>query len=270
MKITYLGTGSAEGIPALFCTCDGCETARKLGGKNIRSRSQSLINKDLLIDFPADTFLHTLHNQLVLDDVHSVLITHTHSDHFYLDDLIQKNETTNNNPLHIYGGLAASDTIQRSNLLLNGKVLFTMLHAYNKLALENGYKVTPLIASHSSKEQCFIYIIEKDNKSILYAHDTGYFPQETWEYLARTSIKFDIVSLDCNQVNRKEKMETHMGITENLLVIEKLRFLKQIDENTVFVLNHISHKVELIHDEIQKLVDKYELTVAYDGLEVRC
>ena len=50
MKFTYLGTSSCEGIPALFCNCPRCEGARRLGGKNIRTRTQALINEDLLID----------------------------------------------------------------------------------------------------------------------------------------------------------------------------------------------------------------------------
>ena len=31
MKIQYLGTGAAEGIPAIFCECDTCKKARELG-----------------------------------------------------------------------------------------------------------------------------------------------------------------------------------------------------------------------------------------------
>lgn len=60
MKLTYYGTAAAEGFPALYCHCDACERARKSGGKNIRTRSQALINDDLLIDFPADTYMHEL------------------------------------------------------------------------------------------------------------------------------------------------------------------------------------------------------------------
>ena len=44
MKITYLGTGAAEGVPALFCNCDTCRTVRALGGREIRSRTQILVD----------------------------------------------------------------------------------------------------------------------------------------------------------------------------------------------------------------------------------
>ena len=33
MKIKFLGTGAAEGWPALFCECAACKKAEELGGK---------------------------------------------------------------------------------------------------------------------------------------------------------------------------------------------------------------------------------------------
>lgn len=40
MKIQYLGTAASEGWPALFCSCEACEKARKLGGRNILKRRE--------------------------------------------------------------------------------------------------------------------------------------------------------------------------------------------------------------------------------------
>lgn len=87
MKITYLGTAATEGFPALFCNCKYCKEGRELGGKNIRTRSQALINDDLLIDFPADTYSHFLQNGIEGDKIKYLFITHSHSDHFYTNDL---------------------------------------------------------------------------------------------------------------------------------------------------------------------------------------
>ena len=58
MKLQYFGTAAAEGWPSLFCGCDACRRAREAGGRNIRTRSQAMIDDKLLIDFPADTYLH--------------------------------------------------------------------------------------------------------------------------------------------------------------------------------------------------------------------
>ena len=33
MRIKYLGTGAAEGIPGMFCACAACKRALKAGGK---------------------------------------------------------------------------------------------------------------------------------------------------------------------------------------------------------------------------------------------
>ena len=48
MKLQFLGTAAAEGFPALFCQCENCKRARELGGRNIRSRSQALVDGKIL------------------------------------------------------------------------------------------------------------------------------------------------------------------------------------------------------------------------------
>lgn len=87
MKLQYFGTAAAEGWPALFCDCDACRRAKAAGGRNIRTRSQALIDDRLLIDFPADTYLHVLHYGLDLNRVDAVIVTHAHEDHFYPKEL---------------------------------------------------------------------------------------------------------------------------------------------------------------------------------------
>ena len=87
MKIQFLGTAAAEGMPAVFCNCAVCQEARRLGGKNIRTRSQALIDDQLLIDLPADTYMHFLTNGIEGDRIGHLLITHSHEDHLYPDEL---------------------------------------------------------------------------------------------------------------------------------------------------------------------------------------
>ena len=87
MKLTYLGTAAAEGWPALFCRCEYCMKALERGGKNLRTRSQAMVNDDLLIDFPADSFSHMQQNGLDFSAVKNLLITHSHMDHFSPSDL---------------------------------------------------------------------------------------------------------------------------------------------------------------------------------------
>ena len=116
MKFQYLGTAAAEGIPAIFCQCENCEKCRKAGGRNIRTRSQAIINDDLLIDFNADSYMHFLNNNTDTSKIKYCLITHTHSDHFYPDDFNMRisgfAHLKDNFPLTLYGSEIAGKVIE--------------------------------------------------------------------------------------------------------------------------------------------------------------
>lgn len=88
MEIQYLGTAAAEGLPALFCGCEICNQARKAGGKEVRTRTQSLIDNKILIDFPPDTYTHAISYGLELGQIGHLLVTHSHMDHFFPVELI--------------------------------------------------------------------------------------------------------------------------------------------------------------------------------------
>ena len=82
MRIQYWGTAAAEGIPGIFCGCDVCREAREKGGRYIRTRSQVLLDGVLLVDFGADTYMHSLQYGFDMSKLEHVLITHIHADHF--------------------------------------------------------------------------------------------------------------------------------------------------------------------------------------------
>ena len=92
MKIRYLGTAAAEGWPALFCSCPICTHAREQGGKNLRTRTQAILDGELLLDFPPDTYCHALQHGLELAKVRTLLVTHSHMDHWFPTDLIHRHE----------------------------------------------------------------------------------------------------------------------------------------------------------------------------------
>ena len=57
MKIRFLGTGAAEGIPSFGCTCQRCQVARKEGVPNVRQRASVLIEAAghrILLDTPPE------------------------------------------------------------------------------------------------------------------------------------------------------------------------------------------------------------------------
>ncbi len=87
MKIKYLGKAAAEGVPSIFCESEACKQAMDMGGKYIRTRSQALINDDLLIDFPDDTYMHYLTYKFDWKRIKSCIITHSHQDYLYHEEV---------------------------------------------------------------------------------------------------------------------------------------------------------------------------------------
>ena len=60
MKITILGSGAAEGIPAFYCRCRVCSHAALKRGRNVRMRSSVLIDDAPKIDYGPDSYAQTL------------------------------------------------------------------------------------------------------------------------------------------------------------------------------------------------------------------
>lgn len=274
MKIKYLGTAAAEGIPALFCNCEVCNNARLRGGKEIKTRSQALIDDTVLIDFPADTYMHMLNNGIKPDRIHTLIITHSHSDHLYPKDFWCRNPGIANNieeqPLNVYltqPGFDESDTWMKKNGVVKERVMLHKISAFIPFVAE-GYRFVPLKADHDAKTEPVIYIIEKDGKALLYAHDTGYFPDETWEFLASYNKKFDFISLDCTGALLENYRFGHMGLSVCEEVRKRLLEMGLCDEKTVFCINHFSHNGNACHAELSASAENLGFITSYDGLEI--
>ena len=87
MKLRYLGTAAAEGIPAVFCNCPQCEAARKAGGHEIRTRAGALLDGCLKLDFGPDSYMQMLRDGLRFHPIQPILITHTPEDPFAYTDI---------------------------------------------------------------------------------------------------------------------------------------------------------------------------------------
>lgn len=272
MKITYYGTAAGEGWPGIFCACPLCLEARRRGGKNIRTRSQSLINDDLLLDLPPDNYLHSLYYGLDLSKVEALLFTHSHSDHCYTEDLECLREPyshTRRGLLEVCGNdTVAKKVMDRCGSLGSGeyRYLFRKMAA-NVPAKVLDYTVLPLRATHSRGEECLFYRISRDGKAILYAHDTGAFTEENMEALASSAEKLSLVSLDCTQQMHPDG-SYHMGLKDDVEQKEKLLAAGLADENTIWVLNHFSHNGGWLHEELCAQAEKYGFLASYDGMTI--
>jgi len=276
MEIQYLGTAAAEGWPALFCDCEICRNARKAGGKELRTRTQAIVDGRILIDFPPDTYTHALKFSLELGKIQHLLITHSHMDHFFPVELIHRHEHFGHHAegmLHVYGNEAVEKAFYDAVLIdrfrvhpLDEAVKFIRLEPFADFMAE-GYHIIPVPADHDRRETCFIYIIEKDGKCLLYGHDTGIkLSGEAWECIFRHT--YDLISLDAT-MGKKQIDGYHMGLPDDL---EMCRLLKEqgcIHENTVKVINHFSHNGEMTHEELEGFATDHGMLAAYDGMKVR-
>ena len=270
MKVKILGTAAAEGWPGIFCQCDSCVKARLNGGKDIRTRSSALIDNKYMIDFPPDTYSHVISNNIDLGSIEQLIITHSHSDHFYPKDLFMRTEvfaTLNSTKiLHVYGneGVKEKYEIAMEDAKTEGIIEFSEVFPFMSFKAGDAI-VIPLPADHNKKERCYVYIIESDGKKLLYGHDSGYFPEETWKAIKEHHL--DIVLLDCT-FGPRDRSEGHMGFPCNVRVKDRLINQGSADENTKFVITHFSHNGNFLHNQLLELATPYGFEVAYDGIEL--
>lgn len=256
----------------MFCNCRICRNALKVKGKEFKTRSQTLIDDKLLIDFPADTYLHILNYGLDLRNIHHCIITHSHMDHFYPADFWCRFNgiayDIDEQPLNVYVTNAGyCEALKYYDENVDPRVKFHKIAPFEPFDVEE-YHIIPLAANHDPKSDPVIYIIEKGNQAILYANDTGIFPDSTWEYLQKYNKKFDLISIDCTGMARTDYRNGHLCLTTNKEVLDRMTAMGLCDDNTVVYVNHFSHNGNLTHEELVKEAQKFGLLATYDGLEV--
>ncbi|MDE7007033.1 MAG: hypothetical protein K2P07_02570 [Lachnospiraceae bacterium] len=270
MKIHFYGTGASEGVPAIFCRCGNCTKIRKMGGKNFRSRTSTRIDDDLMIDFSADVFDHMRYGGLDMSCIEYLVITHAHMDHFYPEELLHTAPPFAMPPqrkkLKVYGNEAVCHRLEKLGAERAADHLEVHpIRNFEEISIGN-YSIKALPAKHDFAQECHLYIVRKNGKVLLYAHDTGYFPEETWETLEGEY--FNGVVLDCTCCNGPTHFEGHMGFEDNIKVQKRMMENRMADSNTVFVANHFVHTYGPFQDEMEQAFQVYNFKAAYDGMEV--
>ena len=237
MKVKVLGTAACEGVPAMFCNCENCVMARELKGKNLRARTQTLIESDMLVDFNADTYLNGQRFGLDLSAVKYFLITHTHCDHFVPWEFDNLNSGVNKTEEKVYilGGAFVKEEMERvmgasARALFERHATFVELKAFETVAVGD-YVITPLKAYH--QKGALIYIIEKGDKRMLYCLDTGKLPEEDFEYLKGYGKTFDFVLMDCTYGRvPADKYGGHLSLYDGANQIKKMKDVGVVSDKT--------------------------------------
>ena len=275
MKIKYLGTGAAEGVPALFCDCDYCKNIRSLGEAEFRTRSQMVIDDIISVDFPPEAYAHSLKSGLSFARLKYLLITHSHMDHFYAHDFIlrgYKYAKFDGGILNIYGNAEVEKvfkecTAREMKPEIAEKIKLTVIKPYGVYEV-GGYKVITIPANHSKTEDALLFYVEKGGKGYLHLYDTGRISKEAFDFLKSNNAKADIVSFDCT-FGEAEGGENarHMGISDCLLMKDLLTERNIIDGNTKLIITHFSHNCNPTRAHVSDIAKKHGFIAAYDGLE---
>ena len=286
----FLGTGAAEGIPTPFCRCKICENARKKGGKEVRMRSSFRVSKELLIDFGPDLFAGCVKTGTDLYDLKHLLITHIHEDHLDIGNLFLKPMISRGNgeKIHIYfNGDAFKFTEALDKMGVDeGPTYFsdTLEKNYEVHKLEffkeyqiGEYEVTPIKGEHPAhfeKNAAGYLIRQKDGTKLLYALDTGYYSEETLDFLR--GHRLDILILECTfgSAMRGDQPYSHLDLHSCIKLCERLYEQGTLGEGTKVYLTHINQEQEYTHEDLEELCRKenrtkpYQMFVAYDGMEI--
>ncbi|MCM1237297.1 MAG: MBL fold metallo-hydrolase [Ruminococcus flavefaciens] len=270
MKILYMGTAAYEGVPSLFCNCRVCALSKRLGGRNVRSRSQALINGELLLDFNADAVRHYQQYSFDWEKICGCLITHSHCDHLYPDDMeiAAPWYTHRHKTINFYAAEAGYEKIKAVAVKTDGGIAANLIEAGKRFTV-GGYSVLPLPANHEKATSPVIYSITYGGKRMLYAHDTGVFPEETRAGL-KSEGYYNLISLDCTGCLglNGDWRDGHMSLKTNLEMLEFMKREGLVDGKTVVVVNHFSHNGGQTYDEMLEEAAKHGVTVSYDGLEI--
>lgn len=259
MKITFLGTGTSQGIPIIGSDHPVCHSK---DSRDKRLRVSLLLEWDdynYVIDCGPDfrqQMLHTLSRKRTTHNepapLHGILFTHEHADHVAgLDDI--RPYVFIGGDMPIYAHKRVLDTLE-----LRFEYIFTTKNRYpgapsvqsnevknNSPFVLGNLEVHPIEVYHG-KLQVFGYRLD----SIAYLTDVKTISSEEIEKLKGLKI----LILSCL---REKEHKTHLNLEEALLLIEKIQ-PKQA------YLTHISHHFGF-HAEVEKKLPQ-NVFLAYDGL----
>ena len=277
MKIKYLGTAAAEGVPGIFCDCENCKRSRELGGRNIRTRSQAILDDKILIDFPADTYTHFLNYNIPLTKIKTCIITHSHMDHLYPIEIEMRIDgyahVDMNEPITFYSAESGYNMLKDviDEYSISEKDVKAVKFAPFEQFYAEGYKIMPIKASHDIKSSPVVFAIEKDGKSIFYCNDTSELCDESMDCLREFTKEkpFDVISLDCTEANHPAiPYVGHFNLNKCIAVRKEFINDGIANENTTFILTHFSHNgKDVVYDDFSKIAEKENFITAYDGME---
>ena len=249
MRITFLGTGTSQGVPVIACDCLTCQSQDK---RDKRLRTSILVeteDQNIVIDAGPDFRQQML--RAGVKTLKSILLTHEHKDHIGGMDDVRAFNYISKKPIDIYSDEKVQDAIKRTYPYVFAENKYPGVPQMNLITigdepfLAGSVKIVPVRVYHYRLP---VYGFRFGD--FAYITDANYISADNRNKLI--GVKYLVVN-----ALRKEKHISHFNLREALQLIDEISPRKGF-------ITHISHQMGL-HSEVSKELPA-SVSLAYDGL----
>ncbi len=251
MKVTFLGTGTSQGVPVIGC---GCEVCSSPDWKDNRLRSSVLVQTqglNILIDAGPDFRYQMLKHRV--HHLDAILLTHEHRDHISGLDDVRAFNMMSDQPIAVYAEQRVANAVRTlyhyafSDLPFYGLPQM-VVHEIGEGAFSIGpVQVNPVRVMHHR-----LPILAFRIGDFGYVTDANHIQDESMQQLM--GCKFLVV----NGLMRAQHI-SHFSLAEALQVMEQVK-------PELGIITHISHHMGL-HQEVAKHLPG-NVILGYDGLSL--
>ncbi|UKN02667.1 MBL fold metallo-hydrolase [Paracrocinitomix mangrovi] len=251
LKITFLGTGTSQGIPVIACDCPTCLSKDPKDNRLRTSIMLSFNDRNLVIDTGPDFRQQMLRHEVKMVD--AILFTHEHKDHIAGMDDIRAFNFRAKRDMEIYATEAVQLALKREFYYVFMDKKYPGIPQVDLNLITDkpftlfGEKIIPIDVLHYQLPVKAFRV-----RDFTYITDANYISEEELEKIKGSKI------IVVNAL-RKEKHISHFNLDEALALIAKLKPEKAY-------LTHISHLMGL-HEEVSRELPE-NVSIAYDGLEI--
>jgi phosphoribosyl 1,2-cyclic phosphate phosphodiesterase len=252
LKITFLGTGTSQGVPVIGCRCPVC-TSLDFRDKRLRTSIHVEIDgKSIVVDTGPDFRQQMLRENITRLD--AVIFTHAHRDHTAGLDDVRAYNFMQQMDMPIYGTLPTLDQLRVEYAYAfhpnayPGLPRITLNEIDENPFSINGTSILPLPVMHLKLP---VFGFRFQNFS--YITDANFISDDTLKKLQGTEV------LVLNALQR----EWHVS---HFSLDDALKMIKVIAPRQTY-LTHISHKLG-IHGVVEQELPP-DVSLAFDGLQLQ-